>query len=105
MRDGSTNKRAAGYIRVSTDEQSKRFGLEVQRDEILSYARSNRLELFKIYDDAGFSGSEMDRPGLMSMLDDSGNGNFNTLILYKTDRLARDNFMAWWIEKELAKHI
>lgn len=98
-----SKKIAAGYIRVSTDEQVERFGLDVQRDEIEAYAKENGFELFKIYEDAGYSGSDMDRPALIEMLEVAATDNFDTVIVYKTDRLARDNFMAWWIEKELKK--
>lgn len=95
--------KAVGYIRVSTDEQIEMFGLKVQRDEIASYAKRNSYELREIYEDAGFSGSDMNRPALLEMLEGAANGSFDTLLVYKTDRLARDNFMSWWIEKELKK--
>lgn len=45
----------------------------------------------------------MDRPALLEMIEMAATDNFGTVIVYKTDRLARDNFMAWWIEKELKK--
>ena len=32
-------KKAASYTRVSTEEQTERFGLGVQRDEIEAYAK------------------------------------------------------------------
>lgn len=39
-------KKAIGYIRVSTEEQSAddKYGVEVQRQAILSYAGSNGYE-------------------------------------------------------------
>jgi site-specific DNA recombinase len=103
MGNDFTGKKAAGYIRVSTEEQTERFGLEIQRDEIQAYAKKNSFQLYKIYEDAGISGSNMDRPALLEMLDVTATDSFDTVIVYKTDRLARDNFMAWWIEKELKK--
>ena len=96
-------RRAAGYIRVSTEEQTERFGLGVQKDEIETYAQKNGFELYKIYEDAGCSGSDMNRPALLEMLEVAATDNYDTVIVYKTDRLARDNFLAWWIEKELKK--
>ena len=79
------------------------MGWGVQRDEIEAYAKKNGFELYKIYEDAGLSGSDMDRPALLEMLEVAATDSFDTVIVYKTDRLARDNFMAWWIEKELKK--
>lgn len=103
MSNNSIKKKAAGYIRVSTEEQTEKFGLGFQRDEIEEYAKKNGYELFKIYEDAGYSGSDMSRPGLLEMLEVAATDDFDTVIVFKTDRLARDNFMAWWIEKELKK--
>ena len=96
--------KALGYIRVSTDEQTKGFGLDVQRTEIIGFAKKENTELAKIYEDAGYSGSEMDRPGLIEMLEASKREEIEKIIVYKTDRLARNNFMSWWIEKELKKN-
>lgn len=96
--------KALGYTRVSTDEQTKGFGLEIQREGIKEYAKKEKLELVMIYEDGGYSGSEMNRPGLVQMLEDSKSDEFKALIVYKTDRLARNNFMSWWIEKELKKN-
>lgn len=96
---------AVGYVRVSTEEQhSKGFGLEVQKEEITNYSNSKNINLEKIYEDPGYSGSEMRRPALMRLFEDSKAGGFKYLIVYKTDRLARDNYLSWWIEKELKKN-
>ena len=96
---------AVGYVRVSTEEQhSKGYGLEVQKEEITNYSNSKNIVLEKIYEDPGYSGSEMSRPALMRLFEDSKEGRFKYLIVYKTDRLARDNYLSWWIEKELKKN-
>lgn len=96
---------AVGYVRVSTEEQhSKGYGLEVQKEEITNYSNLKNIALDKIYEDPGFSGSEMSRPALMRLFEDSKKGHFKYLIVYKTDRLARDNYLSWWIEKELKKN-
>jgi len=96
---------AVGYVRVSTEEQhSKGFGLEIQKEEITNYSNLKNIVLERIYEDPGFSGSEMSRPALMRLFEDSKEGGFKYLIVYKTDRLARDNYLSWWIEKELKKN-
>ena len=64
--------RAIGYCRVSTENQigDDAYGLDVQRESIRKYCQDNGLELARIYEDAGFSGSleAPDRPGLRDLL-------------------------------------
>ena len=41
------------------------------------------------YDDGGFSGGNMERPGLRRLLDDIAAKRVDTLVVYKIDRLTR----------------
>ena len=51
--------KAAGYIRVSTDEQAQDGGsLDVQEAKICSYCEYKGLELVEIRTDAGISGGK-----------------------------------------------
>lgn len=80
--------RLVGYVRVSTDEQSKGYGPAMQLDAIRDYCKAQGHELVKVYQDLGISGSTMDRPGLQEMLAnlDQGDG----VIVYSVCRLSRD---------------
>jgi DNA invertase Pin-like site-specific DNA recombinase len=83
------------YLRVSTDEQAEsRLGLDAQLDAITRSVG----EPSAIYQDAGLSGSNPRRPGLLGALAALGRGD--TLVVAKRDRLARDSFLAAWIDKE-----
>ncbi|WP_235562582.1 recombinase family protein [Brevundimonas sp. Root1423] len=42
-----------------------------------------------VYDDGGFSGGNMERPGLVSLLRDIGSGLIDVVVVYKVDRLTR----------------
>lgn len=64
--------RAVGYLRVSTAEQAASgFGLDVQRQRIADFCRTERLELVATYEDAGVSGTLPlhDRDGLRAGLE------------------------------------
>lgn len=41
------------------------------------------------YDDGGFSGGSMQRPGLLSLLADIEAGSVDVIVVYKVDRLTR----------------
>jgi DNA invertase Pin-like site-specific DNA recombinase len=84
--------RAIGYCRVSTENQTgdDTYGLDVQREATRKYCQDNGLELARIYEDAGFSGSleAPDRPGLRDLLVAVQPGD--SVVVYKLDRVARD---------------
>lgn len=84
--------KAIGYVRVSTDEQTKRYGLGVQRSAITSYCKSHDLSLVNIYSDEGISGSNglASREGLAHALAALERHEAAVLVVHKLDRLARD---------------
>lgn len=58
-----------GYIRVSTNEQAdSRLGLEAQMAAIVGACEQRGYELLGIHEDAGFSGSTLNRPALDELL-------------------------------------
>jgi site-specific DNA recombinase len=78
------------YIRVSTDEQVIRgTSLDNQEEAGKAYFAREKMTLFKIYRDEGFSGATLKRPGLQELLSDARKGLFNVVVVYKTDRLSR----------------
>lgn len=83
--------KAAGYIRVSTEEQSQHgYSLEAQIEAVKKYCEFQKWELVRIYRDDGYSGSSMERPGLQQVLEDVPLGLFNVVVVWKLDRLSRN---------------
>lgn len=83
--------KAAGYIRVSTEEQSQHgYSLEAQIEAVKKYCELQKWELVRIYRDDGYSGSSMERPGLQQLLEDVPLGQFNVVVVWKLDRLSRN---------------
>ncbi len=95
--------KAAAYLRVSTAAQTgdDRFGIPAQEEAIKSYAAGKGVEVVAWYKDEGISGATLDRPGLQELLTDASARAFDTLLVAKMDRVARDLFAALFIEKEL----
>lgn len=85
-------KRAALYVRVSTQEQ-RQHGLSVdnQVTALKEYCRENNLEVYKVYSDAGISGhiSYRKRPALLQMIDDCQNKNVDIVLITRLDRFFR----------------
>ena len=82
--------KAAIYIRVSTSGQAiNGESLEMQKERLLSYANSQGWEVYKTYEDGGYSGGTSDRPAFQELLSDAKQKKFNILIVYKIDRLSR----------------
>lgn len=78
------------YIRVSTEEQAVNGdSLRTQRDELTKYANSNGLHIYKIYEDDGFSATNLKRPALQEMLSDIKQQKFSRILITKLDRLSR----------------
>jgi site-specific DNA recombinase len=78
----------AAYIRVSTDKQAdKGYSLPEQEERIRAYCKSKDWELSKIYSDAGFTGSNMDRPALQELMREIS--AYDIVLVNKLDRLSR----------------
>src|SRR4029077_21101233 len=82
-----SNKRAALYVRVSTDAQT----VENQIRELRQVAERRGWEVIDVYSDAGISGAKgrNGRPGLDSMLKDATRRKFDIVMAWSIDRLGR----------------
>ena len=78
------------YVRVSTEEQAiNGDSLRTQREELTKYALKNGFHIYGIYEDDGFSATNLKRPALQRLLNDVKNNNINRILITKLDRLSR----------------
>jgi len=104
VRAPASPPRAIGYVRVSTDQQAESgLGLEAQKAAIGIAASRLRLELVRVYSDAGISGKLAieDRPVLLEAVGTLRRGD--VLLIAKRDRLGRDVIAVALIERLIAK--
>ncbi|QOB93369.1 recombinase family protein [Staphylococcus aureus] len=99
--DKMKKKLIGGYIRVSTERQVEGYSIEGQITQIEQYCQFNGYELVDIYADRGISGKSMNRPELQRMLNDAKNGKLDCVMVYKTNRLARNTSDLLTIVEEL----
>ena len=87
--------RCAVYTRKSSEEGLEQGfnSLDAQRVAAEAYVQSQAGEgwtlLSELYDDGGFSGGNMERPGLKHLLADIEAGLIDVVVVYKIDRLTR----------------
>ena len=96
MRSPAVRKRrCAVYTRKSTEEGLDMAfnSLDAQREACEAYIVSQKAEGWTLvadhYDDGGYSGGTLDRPGLKRLLTDVEDGRIDVIVVYKIDRLSR----------------
>ena len=88
-------RRCAIYTRKSSEEglEQDYNSLHAQREACETFIRSQAGEGWQLiktaYDDGGFSGAGMERPGLQQLLSNIREGLVDTVVVYKVDRLTR----------------
>lgn len=91
----SARLRCAIYTRKSSEEglEQNFNSLHAQREACEAYVLSQTGEgwsaIKTLYDDGGFSGDSMERPGLKQLMADIARGLIDIVIVYKVDRLTR----------------
>ncbi|WP_445191812.1 recombinase family protein [Sphingomonas sp. Tas61C01] len=87
--------RCAVYTRKSSEEGLEQSfnSLHAQREACEAYILSQKHEGWQLvptpYDDGGFSGGSMERPGLKALMADVEAKLIDTIVVYKVDRLTR----------------
>ncbi len=81
-------KQIFGYVRRSTDKQEE--SLSQQKEQLRAFAKSQGWALIRIYEDDAISGSNMERPGLVSLMSDIEAGKtIDGVLVWDRNRLAR----------------
>ena len=83
--------KVALYLRVSSDEQRERESIKTQREFFEQYCKLYGLEVTETYADDGVSGTIPlhERPEGRRLLEDARAKKFETLLVYRLDRLGR----------------
>jgi len=83
-------KKAALYIRVSTDAQYEEgYSVEAQKLKLEQYCALHDIVSYEFYIDGGWSGSNIDRPEMKRMIEEITARKIGAVIVYKLDRLSR----------------
>ena len=86
---------AALYIRLSKEDENEGPSESVTNQKSLldEFVKNNRLSVYDVYIDDGYSGTNFDRPAFQRMIGDIEAGKVNMVITKDLSRLGRDYIM------------
>lgn len=84
-------KKVALYVRVSTIHQIDKDSLPFQRQELINYTKYVLgIDDYEIFEDAGYSAKNTDRPKYQEMISRIRKREFSHLLVWKIDRISRN---------------
>ena len=83
--------KAVIYARYSSDNQREE-SIEGQLRECKEYAEKNGITILRSYIDRALSAKTDNRPEFQKMVQDSAKGLFDTVLVWKLDRFARNRY-------------
>lgn len=93
-------KRAAVYIRVSTQEQAQEgYSVGEQKERLIAYCKAQDWLIADIYVDGGYTGSNLKRPGIQKLMAETD--KFDVVLVYKLDRLSRSQRDTLYLIEEI----
>jgi len=99
-------KTAAIYARVSSERQKEEQTIQSQTAALLDYAHCEGYIVPQewIFEDEGYSGSNLVRPGLERIRDLAAEGQLETLLVYSPDRFSRKYAYQVLLLEEFFRH-
>src|SRR6516165_6566746 len=97
---------AAIYARVSSEQQREENTIASQTASLIEFAKSHDLEVPKewVFEDEGYSGATLERPGLERMRDLAAEGQIQVVLAYSPDRLSRKYAYQILLIEEFSRH-
>jgi site-specific DNA recombinase len=97
---------AAIYARVSSEQQREANTIASQTASLIEFAKNQDLEVPKdwVFEDDGYSGATLERPGLERVRDLAAEGQIQVLLAYSPDRLSRKYAYQILLMEELARN-
>ena len=99
------NQAAAIYTRVSSDRQKESDTIASQTAALVEYAKAHGYAVPPewIFQDEGYSGASLVRPGLEALRDLAAQGQITTVLIYSPDRLSRKYAYQVLLGEELSR--
>lgn len=90
------------YIRVSTHWQIDKESLPLQRSDLINYCKLILgTDNFVVFEDAGYSAKNFERPDFQRMMSRVRAGEFSHILVWKIDRISRNLLDFATLYKEL----
>ena len=97
---------AAIYTRVSSNQQREAHTIASQTSALVEWAATLELEVPQqwIFEDDGYSGATLERPGLERVRDLAAAGDIQVVLVHSPDRLSRKYAYQVLLIEELGRH-
>ncbi|MGN1298722.1 MAG: recombinase family protein [Candidatus Scatovivens sp.] len=101
--DNETKYSCALYCRLSNSDDLNKESQSItnQKELLEKYAKENDLNVYDIYIDDGYSGTNFNRPDFHRMIKDIENKKVNMVIVKDSSRLGRDYIRFWRIYRKI----
>ncbi|MBR1385492.1 MAG: recombinase family protein [Bacilli bacterium] len=90
----NNNYKCGLYIRLSKEDEIKNNtdseSVSNQKELLVKYSKDNNYNVYDIYIDDGYTGTNFNRPGFNKMIEDIKNNKINMVIVKDLSRLGRD---------------
>jgi site-specific DNA recombinase len=99
-------KNAAIYARVSSAQQKEEHTIASQTAALVAFAQEHGYHVPRewVFEDEGYSGASLERPGLERIRDLSAEGHLQAVLVYSPDRLSRKYAYQVLLMEEFARH-
>jgi len=88
--ENTKNKKAALYVRVSTDAQVEEgYSIDAQKEMLANHCKTKGIKHFEYYVDGGFTGSNLDRPEMQRLIANAKANEIDYVLIYRLDRMSR----------------
>ena len=97
---------AAIYTRVSSNQQREAHTIASQTAALVEWATKLELEVPQqwIFEDEGYSGATLERPGLEQVRDLAAAGDIQVVLVHSPDRLSRKYAYQVLLTEEFGRH-
>src|SRR5881398_943572 len=97
---------AAIYARVSSEKQREEHTIASQTAALIEFAKTHEIQVPQawIFEDEGYSGATLERPGLERVRDLAAEGQIQVVLAYLPDRLSRKYAYQILLIEEFARH-
>src|SRR5882762_2107674 len=99
-------KDAAIYARVSSVQQKEEHTIASQTAALIPFAKEHGYHVPQewVFEDEGFSGAGLERPGLERIRDLAAEGQLQAVLVYSPDRLSRKYAYQVLLIEEFSRH-
>jgi site-specific DNA recombinase len=99
-------KNAAIYARVSSVQQKDEHTIASQTAALIAFAKERDYHVPRewVFEDEGFSGASLERPGLERIRDLAAEGQLQAVLVYSPDRLSRKYAYQVLLVEEFSRH-